>query len=693
LDGGRLSLEPSRGTDERDAETELPLFSGGPQAAENQQILGTRTRPRGLQTGYSPKQLENRCLELQRQARTGIDETGTNLLHIALGFLNWYESDESEELNRAPLILIPIQIERGRVNRRTGCYAFTLSYSGEDIGINISLAEKLRRDFHLDLPTIGELLDVDKLVRQVRRRIRSYNRWEVKGDAVVGLFSFTKLLMYKDLDASRWPKGTGPLMHPLAKTILGAVGEVSGNNDGYGEVYSIDEDQRAAEIPLILDADSSQHSVLIDALIEQRNMVVQGPPGTGKSQTIANLIAGALNYSRTVLFVSEKKAALEVVRKRLDDAGLGSFVLELHSHKTQKGQLHQDLRRRLSLTQKPGRKQGTNVTNVLEIRDRLKENSAILDTRVGPIGEPVHDVIWKAEKLRRELSEIPEVLRIEGISALSEQDLRYRANLLEDIERVWSALPRNAREAWRGYCPVNLRPGDEAEVHGALVSLNAALKIHLENIAHFRANFGLILSNEIGAVRKLSAVDPDLFTSKPEGFADDFGAKFLNQNNVLALESLHRRLDHLRQLSSRAEAVDLDPKSTSRIQVNAIRSAAQNLVQCGFPEFTVKQLSEGIAAATNHLTALQKIREELRPVLGQDLRTVLDLLKVRQISEAIANTSISDLELHCCPAQALESTKILYTDASANARDLKLKRQMSRPEQNYITRRSKNASL
>ena len=114
------------------------------------------------------------------------------------------------------------------------------------------------------------------------------------------------------------------------------------------EEYPIDEPELVKDVPhLIRDADSSQHSALVHALRGQ-NLVIEGPPGTGKSQTITNLIAAALARGKTVLFVAEKLAALEVVRRRLDDAGLGMFCLEVHSHKTKKGALLNDLAQRFT---------------------------------------------------------------------------------------------------------------------------------------------------------------------------------------------------------------------------------------------------------------------------------------------------------------------------------------------------------
>jgi primosomal protein N' len=153
------------------------------------------------------------------------------------------------------------------------------------------------------------------------------------------MFSFGKLLMYLDLDPANWP-AKSIAKHAITRTLLEGSTERDGNP--YGEMYKIDDDPQAAAIPLVVDADSSQHSAIIDA-ISGRNLVVEGPPGTGKSQTITNLVAVALAQGKSVLFVSEKLAALEVVRRNLDKAGLGDFCLELHSHKTQKQKLLKDI--------------------------------------------------------------------------------------------------------------------------------------------------------------------------------------------------------------------------------------------------------------------------------------------------------------------------------------------------------------
>ena len=132
----------------------------------------------------------------------------------------------------------------------------------------------------------------------------------------LNFFSFSKLLIYKDLDAETWPEGSQPADHPLVQQLFGGDGFAQGPPD-IGEDEHIDDAEGVAGLHPVMDADSSQTLAVLDA-INGRNLVIQGPPGTGKSQTITNLIGEALAGGRTILFVAEKMAALEVVKRRLN---------------------------------------------------------------------------------------------------------------------------------------------------------------------------------------------------------------------------------------------------------------------------------------------------------------------------------------------------------------------------------------
>jgi hypothetical protein len=313
-----------------DNETSTPRRDNGHEAKHSDKFLQTKLYPRDL---------ERRLKKIAGDAQTAIEESGTNILFLAIGFLEWYEDENSDQKNRAPLILVPVTLERGKLDIRAFRYKYSLSYSGEDITFNLSLAEKLKQDFGLVLPEIDEELKPESYLGRVEEAIAEKKSWRVVREIVLGMFSFGKLLMYLDLDPANWP-AKSIAKHAITRTLLEGSTERDGNP--YGEMYKIDDDPQAAAIPLVVDADSSQHSAIIDA-ISGRNLVVEGPPGTGKSQTITNLVAVALAQGKSVLFVSEKLAALEVVRRNLDKAGLGDFCLELHSHKTQKQKLLKDI--------------------------------------------------------------------------------------------------------------------------------------------------------------------------------------------------------------------------------------------------------------------------------------------------------------------------------------------------------------
>jgi hypothetical protein len=166
---------------------------------------------------------------------------------------------------------------------------------------------------------------------------------------VAGFFSFHKLSMFVDLDPKLWSGSSALDESSLASKLI------SGSNDRIGDGlyapdYQIDEHPVAQTIELPLDADSSQLSALSD-IADGKSLVIEGPPGTGKSQTIANAIANAMEQGKTVLFVAEKLAALEVVHKRLTQAGLADFCLELHGHAVSPKKVYESLANRLASSQ------------------------------------------------------------------------------------------------------------------------------------------------------------------------------------------------------------------------------------------------------------------------------------------------------------------------------------------------------
>jgi len=283
--------------------------------------------------GVPLQELDARLVDLYRSARSTLQEGGSNTLFLALGFLSWTQDDKAERRYRAPLILIPVTLERKSV--RSG---FTLKLHDDEPRFNPTLIEMLRQDFKLELGVAdGELpkdeagLDVVAIWNSVSKAIKDLKGWEVVEDVVLAMFSFAKYLMWKDLT-----ERTDQLReNAVVRHLIDTPRDPYPPGTSFPAPSDLDRDLSPEQTFCPLPADSSQLSAVM-AGVRGKDFVLIGPPGTGKSQTIANLIAQCLAENKRVLFVSEKIAALDVVYRRLREVGLGEFCLELHSNKARK---------------------------------------------------------------------------------------------------------------------------------------------------------------------------------------------------------------------------------------------------------------------------------------------------------------------------------------------------------------------
>jgi very-short-patch-repair endonuclease len=347
------------------------------------------------------EQLDTLSRKIVSAAKTAIEESGANMLYLVFGFLEWYESDDSEQPHLAPLIVLPVTIERA--GGKGTAVETVLEYSGEDVETNFSLVEKMRRDFGIEIPLLGDKDTPESYFEKFTEILRLKKSWSIRRHLTLALLSFGKLLMYRDLDPRNWPADQSIAKHALVRELF----EGSKNpNIALAEEHPIDAPELVNDVPhLIRDADSSQHSALVDAL-RGRNLVIEGPPGTGKSQTITNLIAAALARGKTVLFVAEKLAALEVVRRRLDDAGLGMFCLEVHSHKTKKGALINDIAVRFGArgTFQEPRELDRHLSIVQEKKRLLTEYASRINETIAPFNATVFEILWARDRCGQDIS-------------------------------------------------------------------------------------------------------------------------------------------------------------------------------------------------------------------------------------------------------------------------------------------------
>ena len=279
--------------------------------------------------------LDDRLTEIFRAAETGKEEGGVNTLFLVFGLLQWREDKNSEVSHVAPILLIPVTISRQSV--RSG---FRLARHDDDALVNPTLLQKLASDFQLRMPSFEVLptddngLDVGKILQTFRLHITELPGWEVKEQVHLGIFSFTKYLMWKDLqDRQKQLQENAVVAH-----LINNPGKAFSDSNLEFAADTLDERFAPQQIFAPMLSDSSQLRAICVA-DSGSNLVLEGPPGTGKSQTITNLICHLLATGKTVLFVSEKMAALEVVHRRLNNIGLGPFCLELHSSKAKKSEV------------------------------------------------------------------------------------------------------------------------------------------------------------------------------------------------------------------------------------------------------------------------------------------------------------------------------------------------------------------
>jgi very-short-patch-repair endonuclease len=376
-DGKKMSFLASAKTGEEEAQEEQTVLWELEELTDEEQEAAYRDL--NLQTAHAAPQLQSRLLNTYRLARSFLDEQGVNTLFLALGMLSWYEADSSREKLKAPLILIPVELERASARDK-----FQLRFTGEEIGTNLSLAAKLEAEFGIrDFPEIGELddFDVPTYFDAVGRAISGMEGWEVERDTIaLGFFSYGKFLMFRDLGEEAWGNGDPLCHHPVIKALF-----QSGFHEmklPIGDEEHLDRHLRPLAVEQVVDADSSQLRALW-SVSKGWNLVIQGPPGCGKSQTITNLIADAIGKGKKVLFVAEKKAALDVVMRRLEAAGLGDACLEMHGQNTNKKGLLAELKRTLSQGMPDLGPNQEQVTQLEELRHRLNEYCEAVNLPIG----------------------------------------------------------------------------------------------------------------------------------------------------------------------------------------------------------------------------------------------------------------------------------------------------------------------
>ena len=440
-----------------------------------------RYRDLQLETRLGPDALQKKLLKIAREAQTAEEESGVNILYIALGFLTWFEDESSNVVREAPLVLLPVELVR---NARTSTY--DVKMRDEDVVTNLPLQQRLMDDFGIELPNleVAEQWSPSTYFGEVEAVIAQRQRWKIEADGMqLGFFSFNKLLMYRDLALEAWPD-EALAAHALTRGLLyeGFQPEES----LFGAGHRLD-----TVLPLekqfhVVDADASQ-ALVIEEVRRGRNLVVQGPPGTGKSQTITNIIAAAAMEGKRVLFLAEKMAALSVVHDRLVKVGLRDVCLELHSRSANKKAVLAELARTITqagaIPEAPG-----DPAALRAARDRLNEIAEALHRPIGKTGETPYSIVGRQAQFLG-AGHPPPTLDTERLATMTRSD---EETLLATIEQYHDRLVANGSGSihpFEGARNLELQPVDLerltprlAEAARAVRAVVSAMRQALESL-------------------------------------------------------------------------------------------------------------------------------------------------------------------------------------------------------------------
>jgi hypothetical protein len=551
-----------------------------------------------IQLLHYPIEMARRLEGMRQEHLTSLQELGVPSLYAVFGFLEWYEKPDSPKPLLSPLVLVPLEIER---MRERGVYQYRVSCSAEEPEPNRTLSFRLKQDVGLLLPdqeSLVESQNLDEYFVAVEAAITPMPRWRLRRFVTVCAVSFARQVMYEDLAPERWKARGSRGNAPLVSSLLAGVGTAAPGTP-----------HRSATQPLLItEADSTQVAAIQDALAG-RSMVVKGPPGTGKSQTITNLIAAALAANKKVLFVAEKMAALDVVKKRLDDAGLANFCLALHSTKAKKRDVLDALEASRQEHQRTDGRISHSEPYAPERAQAVGELESYLKTIASPFGATGSDarqLVWREHVARAELGAIaPGLLRlvIPGVLEMSAQRIQESARRISELEASIAALGEPVGPSpWSFVTHWDpLQHSIEATLHavqkwvGAVGDLTSPLvelgwpadDLRLEDLGELGAQLADLAYAEASAPAALVALllDQDLSIAAAE-LANDLEARRQQARRVEGICPIDKALPHrtrLLELSNALRDANLLPEGMTyaeipdRLQQRRAASDAQGI--------------------------------------------------------------------------------------------------------------------
>lgn len=603
-------------------------------------LSSPRLRLDHVLTELMDKQLQSRLSRLDFNAKNSLAEQGVPTLYAVFGLLKWYESPDSQVQVLSPLLLLPAEMERENIDS-----PWSLKLMEEEVVPNHSLAQLMYSNFAIRLPEIPEQEEDQQEAESgsSRRRYRYYagiqnairhqERWEVLDECVLGIFSFQKIAMWEDLGKNR----DQIMEHDLCRAVAGDHSIRVQVPEGMPKAVELDKAAHPTTTYHILDSDSSQHEA-IEAAKRGASLVLDGPPGTGKSQTIANIIAEFLAAGKSVLFVSEKSAALEVVKRRLDKRGLGDFCLDCHSHKSKKKQVIDELGRCLNLPYETYQDHTEDLNRLFETRETLNAYVRSLHEVRQPLGLSAFQVQGRHAAFQTgPFTRCP----IPDVSTMTQDRLRRIRELLDVLPDCRDAIKDNAHHPWSRIKSQRRSLNLKSDIDHHFEGLDAALE-RIRAAVTFLCGLDLVPADPdvptwLGRLEGLKAalsyplVPAEWFQENPRRVASTYieldkhtaeyrhcrgGLSEFVEEAVLRLED-----DALKTLKSFSPELDLALLPHEHTTVQSFRSHLQNAET---PLRTVTDCAKQVNQSLN--VGLATLGLKPRPIAARGIGKVQELL-------------------------------------------------------------------
>ena len=601
-------------------------------------------------THRSRDELSRSLDAIARRSKAEFEDRGLPALYFVWNLVQWTDPESVDEW-MAPLIMLPVVLTRESARDR-----YVLQRTDDDAVVNPALRVKLENDFGVHLPDIDvedtALSDIRRLIEaSIRPRIGT---WRIEAHSGVGLFSFHKEAIYRDLVTNADAIASHPAVQSFAlgQLVPALLPNVAVDLPSEAE---LDRAQNPAESLSVLDADSSQR-IAIEAAVRGQSHVIQGPPGTGKSQTIANMIAELVGRGKSVLFVSEKMAALEVVANRLHEAELGDLLLELHSHKAKRQEVARELGRTLGQALEVNDGDFDRVAQrVGDLREQLNDYVDALHATVEPLGRSVFDVLAELEGLV--LAPALPSSPVEPGSATIE-DLDAFLALSDVVSGAWDPVD-NSDFPWQGAAPVPWEPAIRQQAVQVFSDMQHALE-----------ELQAIEDGIVGAVAFQDPKSPD-DRARLLSFGDLAARRqavpmeWLTSDDLAPLSALIETWES--QMRRRASSVDglsenygsrwteIDPTLSG--DLSSVFEAVARVTGCRVKSWdrgAIDTLGAAASSIGRHTDRIAGISAELRALLGvgggSSLKDIDDLLTLARLTQKKIDPSLGG-----CPEAASTS--------------------------------------